>query len=121
MSTIVMSPQDWLALMAVGAGFGVLGQSARVLIGVKKRRQELQQAAVNRAAPPWDQAKFVLSICYGAAAGAAAALGMGQLGGAPVTPAGDLNALSGPFVAGLLAAGYSGADFLEGALKAPQA
>lgn len=94
----------WLLLVSFGMLTGVIGQAARVVIGFKKANDEASQKGV---AFVFDASRFWISICLGAIAGALAAI---------LTVPSDM-VVSKELVLGIVAAGYAGSDFIEGALS----
>ncbi|MEJ0027407.1 MAG: hypothetical protein WDN01_15385 [Rhizomicrobium sp.] len=112
-----MTVTDWIQLLLLGCLCGVVGQGIRVAIGIKKLNNASAAAAVLAgadssqvfdAAFKWSD--VLLSLLYGAVAGALAAvvLELGSKG----PPAPDPKT-----ILGLIAAGYSGVDFIEGVMK----
>lgn len=93
---------DWLLIIALGALCGFLGQSLRVVVGLHK-------AANSEEKTEFDYARLVVSLLIGVLAGALAAIaattGLGLMPGIGI----DTQA-----VLALVAAGYAGADFIEG-------
>ncbi len=99
-----MHATDWLVVIALGAAMGLLGQGIRVVVGLKKTAEKA--AAVSKTlADALVPSTLVVSLLIGSIAGALAAVATS-------------NNLSGviqaPALLALAAAGYSGADFLEG-------
>ncbi|MEO1457668.1 MAG: hypothetical protein AAFV49_08900 [Pseudomonadota bacterium] len=96
---------SWLGILGLGAACGIAGQTARVVVGLKKA----QDAA---AADPDPEAaiksqRILVSLLIGAAAGSLAG----------IYTLDDPNMVSQEEVLGLIAAGYAGADFIEGVMK----
>lgn len=98
-----MNAAEWLSVLSIGAVAGAVGQLVRTIAGL---------ASANRTAPagqarePFEPARLVVGMLIGATAGAMAALSMSdQLTG---------NAVATEVILGLAAAGYAGADFIEG-------
>ncbi|WP_422075193.1 hypothetical protein [Tranquillimonas rosea] len=100
-----MTAQEWLVLLALGGGCGLTGQVARMVIGLKKLWSD--SADMQEAERKLSPARLMLSLVIGAAAGALAAV-------VTVSAAGKVNREE---ILGLIAAGYAGADFIEGAIK----
>lgn len=95
-----------VSLVLLGALLGATGQGARAVVGIKKE-YDLQSAA-GQADPNWFKLnELLVSLIIGAIAGVCAAVLLYQPGLAP-----DKSELIG-----LLAAGYAGADFIEGFMK----
>ena len=97
------SAQAWLMIIGLGAICGAVGQVLRMVIGLSKA----QAAVAAGGAVPIDHRKIVVSLVIGAAAGAVAGL----------MTVSDEAKITMNQVLGLLAAGYAGADFIEGAMK----
>ncbi|MEO0388694.1 MAG: hypothetical protein AAF281_14420 [Pseudomonadota bacterium] len=98
-----ISADQWLFILSLGALAGGLGQVLRMVIGLKK--------ALDPVKDPKDAdistKRIVISLLVGASAGALAAILTIQ----------EPTVISYQTILGLLAAGYAGADFIEGAMK----
>ncbi|MGA2122620.1 MAG: hypothetical protein ABSG49_11375 [Methanoregula sp.] len=95
-----------LASVVLGILLGALGQSARVIVGIKKQFDLASQSGVNSSFDDWFNIRLlVLSLIIGGIAGGLASLMM--LGK-------DVNL---ELLLGLVAAGYAGTDFIEGFMK----
>jgi hypothetical protein len=93
----------WICIIALGALMGVVGQAIRVIVGLKKMSDEA--AALGRKlTEAIEPARLLISLLIGAVAGVLAAV-VTLAPGSPV---------SREALLGLGAAGYSGADFVEG-------
>jgi hypothetical protein len=93
----------WLSIISLGGVMGFLGQAIRVIIGLKKTKDHA--AALQQAfSEMFELSTLLISLLIGAVAGALAAV-------ATLKP--DA-AISSETLLGLAAAGYSGADFIEG-------
>jgi hypothetical protein len=94
--------EHWLLAIGVGALFGALGQLIRTIPGTYKR----WQGAGGVPSEPFSVQVLLMSVVLGAVAGMLAALFV----------VGDLVAPKVGFspLLGLMAAGYAGADFIEG-------
>jgi hypothetical protein len=98
-----MTPIDWLTVLTLGLIMGVVGQGARIVVGLKKAKDEA--AASNKTlVDVFEPSTLLVSLLIGAAAGAVAAV---------TTITSNANVSSSALLA-LAAAGYSGSDFLEG-------
>ncbi|MGH7788124.1 MAG: hypothetical protein ACRERC_14725 [Candidatus Binatia bacterium] len=99
-----LSPIEWLNVIVLGGLMGALGQGARVVVGIKKLADEAtaKQETTGSLIEP---ARILTSVFIGAIAGALAALLAG------IDPAAKVSMQQ---VLGLAAAGYTGADFIEG-------
>jgi len=95
----MMIPGGWLGILAAGIILGALGQGARTIFGFKKLSDytDAASASVNR----W---RLLISFGIGGVAGALAA----------VTVLPDTGQASKAQLLGIAAAGYAGADFIEG-------
>ena len=83
------------AAVAVGFGLGLVGQGVRILLGLYKTERVTA-----------DVVRWVITLLIGGVAGALAAL---------VFPWGDQ--LEPGEIVAIIAAGYAGADFIEGIFK----
>ncbi|HEU0155549.1 MAG TPA: hypothetical protein VFQ82_05720 [Stellaceae bacterium] len=93
----------WISIIALGAIAGVAGQCMRVVVGLKKAKDEAAGEG-RRFTEKFEPSTLLLSLLIGAVAGMIAAM-VALNPGAPV---------SKQTVFALAAAGYSGADFIEG-------
>jgi hypothetical protein len=100
-----MDPFTALTYVVLGAVLGMVGQGIRVVVGIKK---ELDQAAPGTSWNSWFQpGQLAVTVGISLAVGAVA---------------GVLSVITGPFGAtvtrgfmvGIIGAGYSGTDFIEG-------
>ena len=97
----------WFELLAFGAFVGAGGQGTRMIVGLKKLSDAASAASETRSAADLIiPSQLLVSLAIGAIAGGIAAV-------STIIPASDLK-ISGEEVAGLAAAGYAGADFIEG-------
>jgi hypothetical protein len=97
------SAYAWLQLLALGGVSGALGQGIRTVVGLKKVYDAASGAQASFSdLVAWD--RFVISISIGFIAGALAAS----------TTITDLASVTGQQILALAAAGYAGADFIEG-------
>ncbi|MEX6508361.1 hypothetical protein [Jiella sp. M17.18] len=95
---------DWLSLLVLGGGMGVLGQIMRIIVGLKKQMDQASQMNV----PTKEMisgARLLISLLIAFVAGALAVL---------VIPDLDIGNISRDMLLGFAAAGYAGADFIEG-------
>jgi uncharacterized membrane protein YeaQ/YmgE (transglycosylase-associated protein family) len=98
-----MTIVQWLQVLCIGALAGAVGQLVRAVSGLAKSNRA--RAGSADGGQGFDPATLVISLVVGATAGALAAVAMqDQLGGNVQTPT----------ILGLMAAGYAGADFIEG-------
>lgn|GEM_PF-1847560 len=96
---------DWLIYLGFGALLGAFGQLIRASMGLKKMRED--DLAKNRAfGACFSPAEFVTSIVIGAVAGVLAMLLLKP----------DVESVEIKLVLGIMAAGYAGADFIDGAV-----
>ena len=94
---------ETLAYLLIGALMGVVGQTLRVIVGIKKEFEAAKP--LNLAAKDWFNGKeLVITILLGAAAGVLAAVSKFDL----ATP------LSKEILMAFVAAGYAGSDFISG-------
>lgn len=103
-------------MIALGGVLGTLGQGVRVIIGLKKVREEA--AAANKPMVEGFRSRQLgFSLMIGFLAGAIANI----LIGGGTTGTGDVTAsIVGGFqqhMLGLMAAGYAGTDFVEGVFR----
>lgn len=102
-----MAVIDWIHVLILGGIAGALGQGARVIIGLKKVND--QASADNSATRDLIEAsRLMVSLLIGFVAGALAAIAMGMQAD---------QAVQSQQLLGLLAAGYTGADFIEGLMS----
>lgn len=97
---------DWFNLIAFAALIGAGGQGARMIVGLKKVN-DASSAQAAAGLPVTDMvvaSKLLVSLAIGAIAGGIAA----------ATTMDPRAGLTGDQIAGLAAAGYAGADFIEG-------
>lgn len=106
----------WFQLLAFGAFVGAGGQAARMIVGLKKLSDAASAASSAGNSTTLSDliipSQLVISLMIGAIAGGIAAA-------TTMTP--ESLMLSGQQVAGLAAAGYAGADFIEGFMQKSKA
>jgi len=100
-----MNVGEWFQLLGIGMLAGALGQAIRVIVGLKKTSDSA--APGTALADNIDAARLLVSLLIGAVAGALAAT-------TTLTAPGKLNSIAPEIFFGLMAAGYAGADFIEG-------
>jgi hypothetical protein len=101
-----MNPSQWLVILALGLLMGSVGQGARIVVGLKKANEEA--TSKGKSLPEvFEASTLLVSLLIGAIAGAVAAV-------TTITSDGSVSVTS---LMGLAAAGYSGADFLEGIMQ----
>lgn len=100
-----MAAQAWIVLIALGGLAGMIGQMARIVVGLKKAQEE---AAAQGAAlkDVFETSRLSVSLAIGFTAGALAAITVRPSD--PIAP---------DVVVAFAAAGYSGADFIEGLMS----
>jgi len=98
---------DWLVHLGFAAVMGMAGQFGRAVIGLKKLSAENERSGLAPMAG-FAPGHLVATLFIGALAGILAMLFL-------VDPATGIKA-SKELVVGLMAAGYAGTDFIEGAL-----
>lgn len=97
------SAAQWLQLIGLGGAVGALGQGIRTIVGLKKVHDATSTSDTSmRSALALD--RLFISLAIGFVAGALAATGV----------VGDLSQVTNQQIFALAAAGYSGADFVEG-------
>lgn len=104
------SALDWIQLIGLAALVGAGGQSARVIVGIKKLNDAASLQVARAQADTGSlvvASKLFISLLIGAIAGALSAM-------ATMDPGAKLTAQQ---IAGLAAAGYAGADFIEGFMQ----
>lgn len=106
-----MDAQTWLVVLILGAFLGMAGQCARAIVGLKKEA-DAASAAGQTLADRFSASRLVVSIIIGGVAGMLATVGMVSAG--TLAPG---VAIDGQTVTTLLAAGYAGADFIEGFMR----
>ncbi|MFN8602543.1 MAG: hypothetical protein U0842_18940 [Candidatus Binatia bacterium] len=100
-----MNAIEWIELLMLSGLAGAIGQIARVVVGIKKLGQEA--AAVGKTRTDLiEVSRLVISIVIGFTAGALAAMLVKV----------DLEHISVDQLLAFAAAGYAGADFIEGAM-----
>lgn len=96
---------QWLQLIGFGAVAGAIGQSARTVVGLKKLDDGKDPGTA--LSDNIDASRLFVSILIGAVAGVLAASGTVH----------DLNSISPELFLGIVVAGYSGSDFIEGFMR----
>lgn len=103
-----MDAAQTLAFLAIGGLLGAGGQGLRAVIGIKKQIEEAKEASRPKTVAEWfDGRKLGISFLLGALAGVLAAVSQ---------YASDV-AITKDLLLGFAAAGYGGADFIEGLMK----
>lgn len=115
----MMGGTDWITLALLGFMFGTFGQFIRLSLGLKKLKQEYSgdKAAYDAAFEP---GRMWFSLATGGAAGALTALGFASLGDTNATDfykAFQEDKIPSSFILGLIAAGYSGSDVMDGFVR----
>ena len=100
----LITAEDWVSFIALCGLMGVTGQLVRAIGGAKKVNDQARTLDA-RFGDVFDVSTFLTSLSTGFAAGVVAGLGLKP------------NAISSDFLLGVLAAGYTGADFIEAFLK----
>jgi hypothetical protein len=103
-----MTIADWITQLAFGGFLGVLGQSIRVVPGLKKLN-DVAHSQGAKFADLFEVSQFMLSLLIGFIAGAIAILTISD-GAQMVTPTKEM-------IVSLMGAGYAGSDFIEGFVK----
>jgi hypothetical protein len=100
------SAYQWLQLLALGGFAGALGQGIRAIVGLKKLHDAASGANV-KVADLVSGSQLLVSLAIGFIAGALAA----------ASTISNLAAVTGQQIVALAAAGYAGADFIEGFMR----
>lgn len=101
-----MQEMFWAVLLAML--FGMFGQGMRVIAGLKKLADHAAEKKQDMSSD-FSWTRFTLSLFIGSMAGLAAYLGYWV--------AGNKDPMVGTVLFGIVAAGYSGADFIEAFAK----
>lgn len=101
---------EWLQVLGLGGLVGAIGQGVRVIVGLKK----LNDAA--SAQSTGDTPVSISDLISGSRLAVSLAIGFiaGAIAAATTLKRGDLGAIAGVTLGGIAAAGYAGADFIEG-------
>jgi hypothetical protein len=103
-----MNATEILAYILLGGVLGAVGQSMRVIVGLKKEIDDAKQRTTDKSVKDWfDARELWVSLLLGAIAGIVAA-------GLAFKP--DMT-FDKNFLLGVVAAGYAGADFLGGIMS----
>jgi hypothetical protein len=97
-----MSITQWLGIVSLGILFGALGQGARTIVGLKKTYDYSDDGTSMSALI--DGVRLLVSFGIGGVAGAFAA----------ITIVKDVSSIPAEQLFAIAAAGYAGADFIEG-------
>jgi len=97
---------QWMQLLGLGGLAGALGQGARTIVGLKKTNDAAGAANVSTR-EMIDGSRMIVSLAIGFIAGALAAIGIVD----------DLSVIPAEQIFALTAAGYAGADFIEGLIS----
>lgn len=103
-----MDAASWLVALLLGGLVGLLGQGARSIVGMKKLNDDAVAKGESLSAN-FDTSQFFISLMIGFIAGALAMAGL--VGGGDATVASDIGSQT---MTTVFAAGYAGADFIEG-------
>jgi len=103
----MMSAEQWLVVLLLAGLAGAGGQVARVVVGLKKLN-DAAAAEGKTMADMIDVSRLSVSVLIGFVAGMLAAIGMFD----PAKPE-----INGEVLMGFAAAGYLGADFIEGLMS----
>ena len=101
-----ISAYEWLQLLGLGGLVGALGQGARMIVGMKKLYDSVS-GTDNSVKDLMELNKLLVSMLIGFIAGALAAAGAIS----------DVSKVSMEQILALAAAGYAGADFIEGFMQ----
>jgi hypothetical protein len=103
-----MSAVQWIALLALGGLAGMIGQGVRVIAGMKKIHDQVQQQN-KKFGELFQLSQLLLSLLIGFIAGAVATLAL--------NPGQSAVSIDRQSILTLLAAGYAGTDFIEAIIK----
>jgi hypothetical protein len=103
---VILTAAQWIQLIVLGGIVGAAGQGTRVIVGLKKAGEEAA-AAGKELHDEIVPSRLVVSLAIGFIAGALAA----------VLASIDLDHITLQQILALAAAGYAGADFIEGAMS----
>ena len=95
---------NWPYAFLVGAVAGMLGQGARIIVGLKKTA-DAAASSQSTMADLVEPSRLFVSLLIGAIAGALCAVGL------------NTDTFSQQNVLAIAAAGYAGADFVEGFMR----
>ncbi len=101
-----MDPSHWFILIVLGGLMGTIGQGIRVVVGLKKLQEKTSDMR-GSFAKNFQTNTLCVSLLIGFIAGAMAILSLGDQAQMP----------SRELLLGVMAAGYSGTDFIEGFVK----
>ena len=107
--SVTLDAVSWMQIIGLGGGMGALGQGIRTIVGIKK----LNDAASGTPAALGDliePSRIWVSLAIGFIAGSLAGVSL-------IT---DLAHVSSQQIFMLMAAGYSGSDFIEGFMSRAQ-
>ncbi len=97
---------EWLELIVLAGLAGAVGQTARVIVGIKKVND--QASATNQSMGDIiELPRLVVSLLIGFVAGVLAVLVLNP----------GMNGIDSKTILALAAAGYTGADFIEGIMS----
>jgi hypothetical protein len=102
-TTLPFTNTDFLIKIVTGMLAGILGQAARVAVGIKKTSDEAQ-AQKTSFAQKFDWGQLIVSLLLGGGAGAIAIFT-------------TVKQLDSQAFTTLFAAGYAGSDFIEGLIR----
>ncbi len=105
-----MTLTQWLSLILLGGILGALGQAIRVIVGIKKLNDQAAAMEGKSLEDLLSNSRLIISLFIGFTAGALAALSSAD------TPI-DLNHIKQLQILPFMAAGYAGADFIEGVMS----
>jgi hypothetical protein len=103
LESTVRDAYDWMMLLGLGGLVGALGQGVRSIVGLKKVHDAAAGSDAS-AAESIDAGRLIVSLGVGFIAGALAAIGLLQ----------QFPKVTSEQIFALAAAGYAGADFIEG-------
>lgn len=103
-----MNATEWVLTLILGGILGMIGQSIRMVMGLKKASDEASVKG-QKLGDMFEGSRLILTLLIGFIAGALAIIGLsGTI---------DLKAFTSENIVTLIGAGYAGTDFIEGFVK----
>lgn len=99
-----MTVDQWIQVLLLGGIAGLIGQLVRVAVGLKKQNDEAAEEG-QKLGELLVPSRMVVSLMFGFAAGALSAIAIGL---------NTTDTFEAEKILSLAAAGYAGADFIEG-------
>ena len=103
-----MNATEWVLTLILGGILGMIGQSIRMVMGLKKASDEAS-AKGQKLGDMFEGSRLILTLLIGFIAGALAIISLsGTI---------DVKAFTSENIVTLIGAGYAGTDFIEGFVK----